>query len=112
MRVLVCGGRDYKDYDKVKEVLNAVGHIDTIIHGAARGADTLAGRYAAEMGIAVIEYPALWSVYGRRAGPERNERMLRQSNPDLVVAFPGGTGTAHMINLAISKCVRVKEIKQ
>jgi hypothetical protein len=109
LRVLVCGGRGYNDYEKVKEALDALGHIDTIIHGAARGADTLAGRYAEENGIPCSRYPALWSELGRSAGYERNERMLRESNPDLVVAFPGGHGTFMMKRLASEADVKVIE---
>jgi hypothetical protein len=37
---------------------------------------------------------------GRAAGPRRNQRMLEDFRPDLVVAFPGGRGTAYMVRRA------------
>ncbi len=59
----------------------------TILHGGARGADQLASRIAARLGYAVEVYEADWST-GRRAGPDRNLRML-DAKPDLVLAFAG-----------------------
>jgi hypothetical protein len=34
-----------------------------------------------------------WDELGKKAGPLRNQRMLDEGKPDLVVAFPGGGGT-------------------
>jgi hypothetical protein len=100
MKVLVCGGRDYNDYDQVVSVLNDVKGITLIIQGDARGADTLGKRYGLDNGIPVDCYPALWNQYGKRAGYLRNQQMLDDGQPDLVVAFPGGRGTAMMIRIA------------
>jgi hypothetical protein len=50
--------------------------------------------------VPVIEFPANWKVYGRAAGPIRNMKMLLEGKPDLVVAFPGGIGTADMVKKA------------
>lgn len=38
--------------------------------------------------------------HGRAAGPIRNQQMLDEGKPHLVVAFPGGTGTADMVRRA------------
>lgn len=109
MKVLVCGGRAYKDYNNVKKVLNQY-PITTIVHGNAAGADTLADRYAKEQDIVLDVYSANWNLYGKNAGPIRNIQMLAGSNPDLVIAFPGGNGTNHMVSLAISKGFNVIQI--
>lgn len=48
-RVLVCGGRDYADAKSLGMVLDAAHSANPIvclIHGAARGADTLAADWA------------------------------------------------------------------
>lgn len=98
--VLVCGGRTYSDYGKLCEVLDhqdQLGRILLLIHGGAQGADTLAGMWAVDRGVNVKVYPANWGQYGRSAGPKRNQQMLEDGQPDLVVAFPGGTGTADMV---------------
>lgn len=103
MRVLVCGGRDYRDFQRVKRYLNTLHstiEIDTLIEGGARGADTLARVWAAQASVPVETFPADWSQHGRRAGTIRNKRMLTEGRPDLVVAFPGGVGTADMVRQA------------
>lgn len=74
-----------------------------LIHGCATGADIMAGEWAKANGIPVLEYPALWKLHNKRAGPIRNVQMLEEGNPDLVVAFPGGRGTAHMVGIAKPK---------
>lgn len=103
MRVLVCGGRDYYDRIAVFDTLDLLHEqrsIILIIHGAARGADSLADDWANARGIAVKWYRADWQAYGKLAGPIRNRQMLEDGKPDGVVAFPGGAGTANMIKLA------------
>lgn len=100
MRLLVCGGRDFSDYSMVERLLDEV-HAKTpltcLIHGAARGADSLASFWARTRGIARLAFPALWEEEGRAAGPLRNARMIREGYPDAVFAFPGGPGTADMV---------------
>lgn len=109
MRVLVCGGRDYFDYVTLARKLDEFSPTE-LIHGAARGADSLADRYAREKGIPVQRFHADWQAYGKAAGPIRNKQMLLDSDPDLVVAFPGGKGTANMITTAKSHHYRVEVV--
>jgi hypothetical protein len=52
-----------------------------------------------------------WAGLGRKAGPIRNEQMLSEGQPHLVVAFPGGRGTAHMVGIARAAGVEVIEIR-
>ena len=115
MKILGCGGREYRDYARVTEVLDIIGPTH-IVHGAANGADSLAGRYARDHSIPCKTYPAEWkktdpvtghAYIDRGAGLERNKRMLLSSKPDLVVAFPGGNGTKHMVNFAKKNGYRV-----
>lgn len=101
IRVLVCGGRNFSDVARLKEVLEAIHKdrgIGTIVHGAARGADTLAAKWAMAKGIIEERHPARWSIHGKAAGPIRNTAMI-ESGVDLAVAFPGGAGTSNMIEL-------------
>lgn len=107
-KVLVCGGRDFLNYPLVEETLEALAP-DIIIHGNARGADSLADWYAESHNIPVDVYPADWGRYGRGAGPIRNKQMLEEGKPDLVVAFPGGAGTRNMIQQAKASNVEVIE---
>jgi hypothetical protein len=84
---------------------------DLLIHGGARGADTLADSVAVELGIPVRVFPAHWNQFGRGAGPVRNKEMLmflmHPSNRDhhkLVMAFHDdltqSKGTAHMVKIS------------
>lgn len=99
MKILVCGGRDFRDDVYVDEVLHHYLDIVTmIIHGGARGADTLAGYWAGDHDIPCLRVPAKWQK-GKAAGYIRNKQMLTYG-PDLVIAFPGGRGTANMVQLA------------
>ena len=72
-----------------------------VIHGGARGADDLARQWGEiSVGIEGVEFRADWTAHGKAAGMIRNQRMLDEGRPDLVVAFPGGRGTADMVRRA------------
>ena len=60
-----------------------------------------------DRGVPFDVYMADWKRLGRKAGPIRNQRMLVEGKPDLVVAFPGGKGTAGMVTLARNASVEV-----
>ena len=111
MRVLVCGGRGYYDRAFLWGYLDRLGppKVSAIISGMAPGADTLATRWAKRFDVPVQEFPADWSGHGRSAGPIRNQRMLDEGKPDLVVAFPGGRGTADMVRRAKTAGIKVEE---
>ena len=116
-RVLVCGGRDLDE----STVWNWLEHqapaeigrtITCIIQGGASGADRGAEMWAkSERRCSCITYPANWKKYGKRAGPIRNQRMIDEGKPDLVVAFPGGKGTADMVQRARNSFIKVLEVR-
>lgn len=108
MKILVCGGRNYLEYWKVHEILFDLWP-DTIIQGGANGADFLAKVWSHAYEIECIQVDAEWKKFGKAAGHIRNGEMLKLK-PDLVVAFPGGVGTANMIKQAKDSGVEVKEI--
>jgi predicted Rossmann-fold nucleotide-binding protein len=108
-RVLVCGGRDYQDYKKLCQVLDELGP-KFIISGGARGADTLAVRWAKDHGVPYTVRMAEWNVHGRAAGHIRNQAMLDLDKPTCVVAFPGGPGTRNMINRSRLADLEVLEV--
>lgn len=91
MNVVVCGDRNWKRTDIIERELRKLPADTLIIHGAARGADTL-GKFVAErIGLKVINdgkgFPADWKRYGKAAGPIRNQQMIDEGKPDLVLAF-------------------------
>jgi hypothetical protein len=112
MRVLVCGSRNFTDYNLLEKTLEALA-ITTVIEGEARGADKLARVYAKRRGLDVIPFPALWDKHGKAAGPIRNKQMLVEGRPELVVAFrgPNSRGTQNMIDQATKAGIEVKVIE-
>lgn len=102
MRMLVCGGRDFGDFSYLEHTLNKCRtwwNITTVITGGAKGADTLAERWAMRNQLELIVCLADWTKYGKAAGMIRNKEMLQHA-PDVVVAFPGGAGTENMIRIS------------
>ena len=96
-RICVTGGRDYTDRKKVYATLDSIPDISLVIHGGATGADQLASDWAKSRGHMEEVYGVTkdeWARIGPSAGPIRNGRMLREGRPNLLVAFPGGRGTA------------------
>lgn len=112
MKVLVCGGRNYRDAERVNETLDRL-HRDTpishVITGGATGADSLGEWWAFKTGVQSVVCRANWDRYGNSAGARRNVNMLALG-PDLVVAFPGGNGTAHMVRIAKVASVLILEV--
>lgn len=103
-RVLVCGGRDFNDRDFIWNELCRLdaerGPFKVVIHGAASGADSEAMIWAQGCGRKHAPFAADWRAHGKAAGPMRNQRMIEVGRPELVVAFPGGRGTADMVSRA------------
>lgn len=119
-RVLVCGGRNLNDWKLVSrslEDLHKRTSFSVLMHGGAKGADWCAGYWARNFPalggrcpLRVLVFPANWRKHGFAAGPIRNQQMLDEGKPDLVVAFPGGRGTADMVRRAKAAGVEVLEI--
>jgi hypothetical protein len=110
MRVLVTGGRTFRDRDWLwagLDLLHSRRPITEIIEGGATGADVRAGEWAYRREIRCTVVPAQWELYsaglkhGQKnpAGAIRNVEMAKM-RPDLVLVCPGGTGTAHMVETA------------
>ena len=111
MKVIVAGGRDFNNYELLKEKLDFYFKdiIPVIICGEAKGADSLGRRYAEEKGLDILSYPAEWDKYGKSAGYKRNEQMAAEA--EALVAFWNGKskGTKHMIDtmIRLNKPVRI-----
>lgn len=115
MRVLVCGGRDFDDALTLGSWLGGIHKqrgISLLIEGGAPGADFMARKFAEWQNIPVQTFEAEWERYGKSAGPRRNERMLSEGKPDLVVAFEGGKGTADMVRRARAADVEVLQAEK
>jgi hypothetical protein len=112
VRVLICGSREWTDGAAIRRELERLNGVVWVIEGGARGADALGEAAALALGIAVRHFPADWQRYGRAAGPIRNQRMLDEGKPDLVLAFHAdlarSKGTADMVRRATKAGIQVR----
>jgi predicted Rossmann-fold nucleotide-binding protein len=101
MRILVCGGRDYQNADVIgKALANAAPGKHTLVHGACRGADSIAAEIAKARGWRIEpRYPDTARYGSPRAFHIRNQEMV-DAGADLLIAFPGGNGTADCVRRA------------
>ena len=119
MNVLICGDRDWWEMMPIVRVIDLLPEGTTVIHGAARGADAIAGTIAKNRGLTVLSFPAEWTRYHKGAGPIRNKQMLDKGKPDLVIYFhhalEDSKGTKNMVTIArkagISVLDGVKDIE-
>jgi hypothetical protein len=121
MKILVCGGRDFGQERDIKGQLTTMALLERqflrdylnlyyehhpdlthLIHGDARGADQQGGGWARMKGLHEVKVAALWDIHGKAAGTIRNRAMLDLMHAsDVVIAFPGGRGTADMVSRAL-----------
>ncbi len=127
MKVLVTGGRDYQNRVQVfvsLDIIHALRPIEIVIHGACgwngdetdvtgvlylgemTGADRWADEWAIARKVRLERVPARWTSFGGQGGPIRNGEML-DLKPDIVVAFPGGAGTANCCRQARARRITV-----
>ena len=110
LRILVTGGRDFSDLELIWRTLYQFSGTEiALAHGDCRGADRLCAWYAKRRGWKPVPFPADWPKLGKRAGLVRNQRMLDEFKPDLLVAFPGGNGPADMVARTRKAGVRIVE---
>ncbi|MFJ2662621.1 DUF2493 domain-containing protein [Arthrobacter koreensis] len=112
-RVLVSGSRDWTDTTLIEQALNGalallnvpatMQHTVTLVHGAAKGLDSLAAQAAQRRGWQIEGHPAQWDTHTdacpawhqglptcKMAGHRRNHEMIALG-ADLLVSFPLGT---------------------
>jgi len=130
-KLIVAGGRDYRDYERMKVELSRLireelmGYDVSIVSGMANGADSMGFHYAEQYAIRSYQFLADWDnvdvpgawvkkhangrLYNARAGHQRNAEMARFS--DGLIAFWDGRsrGTLNMIETmkGLGKLVRI-----
>jgi YspA, cpYpsA-related SLOG family len=106
MRILITGGRSWSDREiifyAILEASRGVLWKDvTVVHGGAKGADTIASEIAQALGMKTEAHLADWQAYHKAAGPLRNQKMV-DLGADVCLAFlqPNSKGTANCIEKA------------
>ena len=119
MKVIIAGGRDYADYDRLKKVCTRLligAGVKEIVSGEAPGADKLGENFARESAIQIARFPAAWDdvegkppgeigrkngrVYWKLAGHARNQKMAIYADALIVFWDMESTGTQNMIDVA------------
>lgn len=105
MRILICGDRDWTNYQMIFEYIQKQKEIYeplTVIEGEADGVDIMSRKAAEYLGITVKPFPANWRLFKGQAGSVRNAQMIREGKPDKAVAFHNdiehSKGTKDMVN--------------
>tara|TARA_R110000851_G_scaffold321360_2_gene486759 strand:- start:373 stop:723 length:351 start_codon:yes stop_codon:yes gene_type:complete len=115
VRTIIAGGRDYDDWSDfegyVDEFRASIVSGMSVVSGMARGADSLAVRYAEENELRLYEFPADWDKHGKSAGHIRNSHMA--AHAEALLAFWDGKskGTKNMIDRAVGKGLLVKVVR-
>lgn len=114
--VAVTGGRTYSNWTVVhRELFSLIDGIENvhdwphILVGDAQGADKLVRETCKSLGIAYDVFYADWHKWGKAAGPKRNQEII-DCEPQLLIAFPGGRGTADMISRAECDKIEIRKI--
>lgn len=104
MRVLICGDRNWTQFEPIEREIEKLPKGSVVIQGEAKGADTIAKIVAKKYKLDVISFPANWRKYGKSAGPIRNTQMINEGDPQEVWAFhadiKSSKGTADMVKQA------------
>ena len=112
MKIAVVGSRTFDDYNLLKETLDKFyPKVTLIVSGGAKGADSLAERYAKGEGIPTLIFKPDWKKHGKSAGFVRNKDIV--SAADTVIAFWDGEskGTNNSIDQAIQLGKKVMIIR-
>jgi len=111
-KVIIAGGRDYvptkghtREIAKILKALRVPWDQIEIVSGGARGADAFGEKLAKNVGMQLKVFPANWEKYGRGAGHIRNKEMAKYA--EILIALPGGRGTANMIETALDEFLNV-----
>lgn len=116
--VLVCGSHTECDEEliyKVLDDLHRLRPINLLVQGFAKNTDQIAHAWARKRGVNSTgdKYKITntdWHKLGKGAGPWRNKNMLVNERPNTIVAFPGGNGTANMIEQGRKAYVSIIEV--
>lgn len=102
-KIIIAGSRTFENYTEARNILNSYLNKNfnyVIISGKCRGADKLGEKYAKEKGFEIIEFPADWEKFGKKAGPIRNEAMIKECDEVFIFWDGRSRGTKNLIELA------------
>lgn len=110
MKCIIAGSRSIHQYIVLATAIDESGWHDDItevVSGGARGVDTLGEEYAYKTHKKLMIFPADWDIYSKSAGIRRNNLMANYADALLAVWDGKSKGTAHMIEAARRKGLKV-----
>lgn len=125
MKVVICGPRDYYDYDVLCDAIKRSGFkITEVVSGGASGVDKMGERWAKENNVKCTIFEAEWDnlkapgciikvnkwkkQYNANAGFARNQKMADYSE-GVIAIITGSHGTADMVKKAKAAELKVYE---
>lgn len=113
MKVIICGPRDFDDYESLKIAIEKSGFkISQVVSGVADGADKLGERWAEENGVKIKQFSPDWNnltqegavvkenkwkkLYNVNAGFFRNSEMVEYCDACIAINT-GSKGTGDTI---------------
>lgn len=110
MKVAIIGSRGFDDYELLKKELSKH-EISLIISGGAKGADSLAEKFADEHNIEKLIFKPEYQIYGKKATFVRNQQIVE--NCEKLIAFWDelSKGTESTIKKAVKKGKDVEVIR-
>jgi len=102
MKLLIAGSRNFCSEENYNLLCSEVEKLEfsSIISGGAKGADTLAERYAFERNIPIEIIKPEWEKFGKKAGFIRNELMWEMCDFGIVFWDGRSKGTKHSLDLS------------
>lgn len=98
MKTIIAGSRNILDYEMLLEAISeSKFNITEVFCGLARGPDTLGERWAKENNVPIRYFPAQWEIFGRSAGPRRNEEMGKLADCAIILWDRVSRGIKHML---------------
>lgn len=114
MKLAIVGSREFENYDLLCAEVDKIKQtqaIELIVSGGAKGADTLAERYATLNHIPLMKFKPDYKQFGRNAPLQRNTLIVE--NADWILAFvtPTSKGTWDTIRKAEKMSRKVMIVK-
>lgn len=109
MKTIIAGSRDINDLRLLEKAIEDSGfNITEVICGGARGVDNLGRKWAGNGNRTPVKmFPAQWNKFGKSAGYRRNVQMADYGEALIALWDGKSKGTKHMIDIAISKKLKV-----
>lgn len=94
---IVSGSRTITDYELFKRFMAECPFLDqitTVFFGDAKGVDAMILRWCKENGRTYQKFKAEWNIYGKGAGPVRNQEMIQAGADSACILWTGARSTS------------------